>query len=106
MQIGRVCGTVVSTLKHPALAARKLLLVEPWAPAGNASGRVTAAVDTVDAGPGDWVVFLDEGSSASQVLGLQRGPVRTVVVAVLDAVHLSGDPGRRANPLSDKRLTD
>ena len=98
MQIGRVRGTVVSTLKHPALAARKLLLVEPCGPTGRASGPVTAAVDTADAGPGDWVVFLDEGSSASQVLGLQRGPVRTVVVAVLDAVHLTGDPETPRQP--------
>jgi microcompartment protein CcmK/EutM len=91
VNIGRVRGTLVSTLKHPALAARKLLLVEPCDPRGRPSGRVTAAVDVVDAGPGDWVVFLDEGSSASQILGNPRGPLRTVVVGVLDAA--TWDPG-------------
>ena len=70
MQIARVCGTLVSTLKHPALGGRK-----------------TMALDVVEAGPGDWVLVLDEGSSASQVLGIPRGPVRTVVVGVLDAVE-------------------
>ena len=88
MNIARVRGTLVSTLKHPALASCKLLLLEPCDPTGRPNGRLTAAVDTVDAGVGDWVVFLDEGSSASQILANPRGPVRTVVVGILDAVHL------------------
>lgn len=92
MQIGRVRGTLVSTLRHPALAGRKQLLVEPCDPEGRPSGRVTMALDVVDAGVGDWVLILDEGSSASQVLLNPRGPVRTLVVGVVDAVTgLSGD---------------
>ena len=87
MQIARVCGTLVSTLKHPALAGHKLLLVQPCDLDGRPLGRKTAALDVVDAGPGDWVLVLDEGSSASQVLGTPRGPVRTLVIGVLDAVH-------------------
>ena len=87
MQIGRVCGTLVSTLKHPSLAGHKMLLVQPCDPDGRPVGRMTAALDVLDAGPGDWVVVLDEGSSASQVLGTARGPVRTLVVGVLDEVH-------------------
>jgi ethanolamine utilization protein EutN len=87
MQIGRVQGTLVSTLKHPALHGRKLLLVQPCDPQGRAAGRMTMALDVADAGVGDWVLLLDEGSGASQVLGNPRGPVRTLVVGVLDAVH-------------------
>jgi ethanolamine utilization protein EutN len=88
MQIGRVRGNVVATLKHPALAAHKLLLVEPCDPQGRPSGRVMAALDVVDAGPGDWVLLLDEGASASQILANPRGPVRTVVVGVLDDIRV------------------
>lgn len=91
MQVGRVRGTLVSTLRHPALAGRKQLLVEPCDPEGRPSGRVTMALDVVDAGVGDWVLILDEGSSASQVLLNPRGPVRTLVVGVVDAV--TGPPG-------------
>jgi microcompartment protein CcmK/EutM len=90
MQIGRVAGNLVSTLKHPALRDRKLLVVEPCDLAGKPGGRKTVAVDVVDAGPGDWVLFLDEGSSASQILANPRGPVRTVVVGVVDGVSRSG----------------
>lgn len=90
MNIARVRGTLVATLKHPALAGRKLLLIEPCDPAGKPNGRITAAVDGADAGAGDWVLFLDEGSSASQILGNPRGPVRTVIVGVVDALHAPG----------------
>jgi ethanolamine utilization protein EutN len=88
VQIGRVRGTVVATLKHPALRAAKLLLVEPCDPRGRPSGRMLAAVDVVDAGVGDWVVYLDEGASASQILHDPRGPVRTVIVGVLDDIRV------------------
>jgi ethanolamine utilization protein EutN len=90
MQVGRVCGHVVSTLKHPALADRKLLLVELHDLRGRPTNRRTVAVDTVDAGPGDWVLVADEGASASQILSNPRGPVRTVVVGVVDAVSVAG----------------
>jgi len=90
MNIARVRGTLVATLKHPALESQRLLLIEPCDPAGQPCGRITAAVDTVDAGVGDWVVFVDEGSSASQILYNPRGPVRTVIVGVLDAIHTPG----------------
>ena len=89
MQIGRVCGTVVSTLKHAALGGHKLLLVQPHGLDGVPRGRVTAAVDVVDAGPGDWVLLHDEGSGASQILGNPRG----------------ADRARRSNPRRDKGLT-
>jgi microcompartment protein CcmK/EutM len=86
MQIGRVCGTVVATIDHPALADRRLLVVQPYDPRGQAAGAMTMAVDVVDAGIGDWVLVLDEGTSAAQVLGVPRGPIRTVVIGVVDLV--------------------
>ena len=44
------------------------------------------ALDRAQAGPGDWVLVVDEGNSASQVLQKPRGAVRTVIVGVIDAV--------------------
>ena len=98
MQIARVCGHVVATLKHPALGARKLLLVQPYDLAGQPRGRPATALDVVDAGPGDWVLVLDEGSSASQVLENPRGPVRTLVVGVVDAVTPIAAPPPAGTP--------
>jgi microcompartment protein CcmK/EutM len=86
MFLGRVVGDVVATVKHKALEGRKLLLVQPLTGDGVATGRATIAVDVVDAGVGDHVLVIDEGNGAAQALEQPRGPVRTVVVGVVDEV--------------------
>ena len=99
MFVGRVVGTVVATIKHAALEHARLLVVQPYDPEGREDGSPVVALDQVDAGVGDHVLALDEGSSASQILGRPRGPVRTLIVGVVDAVHL--DPSRTSpEPLS------
>jgi len=91
MYIGRVAGTVVATIKHPFFVGRKLLLVDRLDLDGE---RVTTkydiAVDTVRAGIGDHVLVLDEGNSARQVCDVESwGPVRAVIVGIVDHVELS-----------------
>lgn len=88
MQYGRVCGTVVSTMKHAALEGHKMLLVQLYNEDGRPSGAKTLVLDTVGAGADDWVLVLDEGSSASLVLDNPRGPVRGIVVGIIDQFHL------------------
>ena len=86
MFLARVTGVVVATVKHPHLAGRKLLLVTPEPTPGRPPLPAMIAVDSVDAGVGDRVLVADEGNSAAQVLKMARGPVRTVIVGVVDAV--------------------
>ena len=86
MFLGRVVGDVVATIKHRELAHRKLLLIQPLTGDGKPTGRPAIAVDAVDAGIGDHVLVVDEGNSASQVLDRPRGPIRTVVVGVVDEI--------------------
>jgi len=90
MFLARVTGDVVATIKHDELQGRKLLLVQPLTADGAPHGRATIAIDAVDAGVGDHVLVVDEGNSAAQVLARPRGPVRTVVVGVVDAVDREG----------------
>ncbi len=90
MFLARVVGEVVATIKHGDLAHQKLLLVQPVTPDDRAAGKPAIAVDSVDAGPGDLVLVADEGNSAAQVLRRARGPVRTVVVGVVDDVEGGG----------------
>jgi hypothetical protein len=47
-------------------------------------------VDSVDAGGGDVVLVSDEGNAAAQILKKGRGPIRTVIVGVVDQVDLAG----------------
>ena len=96
MFLARVTGEVVATIKHPHLKATKLLLVQPEPVEGRPPAPAVIAVDTVDAGPGDRVLVADEGNAAAQILGLPRGPVRTVVVGVVDEVDVPG-AGPRAD---------
>ncbi len=84
MFLARVVGEVVATVKHPHLAGQKLLLVRPELTPGKPQPAAVIAVDTVDSGVGDRVLVADEGNAAAQVLHLPRGPVRTVIVGVVD----------------------
>ena len=86
MILGRVAGSVHGTIKHPFLEGRTLLLVEKTRPDGTPTGDYLIAVDSVGAGSGERVLVLDEGTGARQVLGSKDGPVRSVVVGIIDAV--------------------
>jgi ethanolamine utilization protein EutN len=83
MKVGKVAGTVISTINIPVLDTHRLLLCDLEDFDGRPSGY-TIAVDVVDAGVGDTVLILDEGSSARQILGLEWGAIRAVVVGIVD----------------------
>jgi len=89
MYIGKVIGTLVSTIKISHLQSRKLLLVDQLDLQGNETGDYDVAVDVAQAGPGDTVLVIDEGNGARQVLGIDPGAVRAVIVGVVDEVALS-----------------
>lgn len=95
MKLGRVVGTVVSTINAPDFDGRTLLLCDLLDPSGAPSGGYLIAVDTVGAGAGETVLILDEGNSARQVLGAPGAPIRTVVVGIVDAVT-GGETGAAA----------
>jgi ethanolamine utilization protein EutN len=89
VNLARVVGEVVATIKHEHLANQKLLLIQPVTPEDAPQGRVAIAVDCAQAGPGDLVLVVDEGNGAAQVLRRGRGAIRTVIVGVVDAVETS-----------------
>jgi ethanolamine utilization protein EutN len=88
MYIGHVFGNVVATIKHPTFDRHKLLLVERLTPDGVPTPRYDLCVDTVQAGVGDTVLVLDEGSSARQILGQPEGAVRAVIIGVIDRIDV------------------
>ena len=90
MYIGKVIGTVVSTIKISHLEGRKLLLVDQVDLQGQETGYYDIAVDVAQAGPGDTVLVIDEGNGARQILGLDPGAVRAVIVGVVDEVTVRG----------------
>ena len=89
MYIGQVFGTVVATIKHETFRGHKLLLVERRMPDGSPTPKYDICVDTVQAGVGDTVLVLDEGSSARQVLNqTPHGAVRAVIVGIIDRIDI------------------
>jgi ethanolamine utilization protein EutN len=89
MYIGKVIGTVVATIKIDHLQDRKLLLVDQLNLDGEETGYYDIAVDVVQAGPGDTVMVIDEGNGARQILGIDPGAVRAVIVGIVDEITLS-----------------
>jgi microcompartment protein CcmK/EutM len=96
MKIGKVLGTVVATLKHEGFNGRKLLLVQPEDPHGKKTETPVVAVDTVCAGAGDRVIFVDEGNSARQVLDWPDGCVRAVIVGYIDEIDIPKDTRKKS----------
>lgn len=91
MYIGRVCGTVVATIKHQAFHGRKLLIVDQLDTNGQPTGAYDICVDVVQAGVGDRVLVMDEGNGARQILQRSVAPVRAVIVGIVDDVALTTD---------------
>lgn len=89
MIVGRVAGTVTTTINHPFYDGKKLLLVERLAPTGELTGDYLIAIDSVGAGFGERVLVLDEGTGARQVVGSATAPLRSVIVGIIDHVDLS-----------------
>ena len=90
MTLGRVIGTVVSTVKLEALSGYKILIVQPVDPQGQDDGAVTLALDSVQAGVGDTVLIVDEGNSARMIVGDSMAPIRTMIVGIVDQVTVGG----------------
>jgi microcompartment protein CcmK/EutM len=86
VKLARVAGTVVSPISHPFFDGQRLLLCDLIDPEGAATGGYLIAVDVVDAGVGERVLVLDEGSSARQIYGITTGPIRSVIVGIVDEI--------------------
>jgi ethanolamine utilization protein EutN len=84
MKVARVIGTVVASAHHPAYDGQKILLVRPEAPDGSPAAKAYVAIDTVQAGIGDQVLVLTEGTGVRQILGKKAGPIRSVIVGIVD----------------------
>ena len=83
MQIARVIGDVVTTVKDENLNGIKLLVLQPLDPDGNASGRTLVAVDAVGAGVGETVFFV-RGKEASFPFHPTEVPADAGIVGIVD----------------------
>lgn len=87
MQLGRVRGTLVATVKSEGLEGVKLLLVEPLDRAQKSAGDPLVCADaTGQAGPGELVYFIG-GREAALALAETFVPVDHAIVGIADDVR-------------------
>jgi ethanolamine utilization protein EutN len=83
MQLARVLGEVVSTIKDANLTGMKMLVLQPLSPAGEASGRTLVALDSVGAGVGENVFFV-RGREAAFPFYPAEPPADATIVGIVD----------------------
>ncbi len=88
MIIGKVTGTVVTTISHPHYKERRLLVVQPLVMPGEKTDEDFIALDSTQAGIGDTVLVNREGGGARQVLKNPEACVISVIVGIIDSIYL------------------
>ena len=92
MFLAKVIGNVVSTHKSPELEGMKLLFIQPYTNQASvliAAGNAVVAVDSVGAGAGEYVLFI-QGSSARLAYNTKTAPADAVIVGIVDSVEVDG----------------
>ncbi|HEY1168621.1 MAG TPA: EutN/CcmL family microcompartment protein [Candidatus Limnocylindrales bacterium] len=88
MQLARVIGTVVATVKTPGLEGIKLLVIQPLDRSLKPTGGQLVAADAIHmAGPGELVYFV-AAREAAQAMPDPFVPVDHAIVGIVDAVSL------------------
>ena len=90
MLIGKVVGSVVATQKDEKLEGRKLLVVQVHDFRDRPTEQYVVAVDAMQAGLGDMVLY-DTGSSARQTTLTENRPCDAVIMAVVDSWDVGGE---------------
>jgi ethanolamine utilization protein EutN len=90
MILGKVVGTVVTTISHRDYKHRRLLVVQPMLLPGDAADEDFIALDNTHAGIGDTVLVNREGNGARQVLNNPDACVISVIVGIVDSVYIEG----------------
>ncbi len=88
MILGKVVGTVVTTISHPDYKNRRLLVVQPLGLEGDKGDDDFIALDNTHAGIGDTVLVNREGNGARQVLKNPDAAVISVIVGIVDSVYI------------------
>ena len=85
MDIGRVVGNVVSTIRNEAMSVGDLLLIVEYEHGGR-----EAAVDTVRSGIGDRVL-ITHGTAARLATGSPNSSIDAAIIALVDSLDEAND---------------
>jgi ethanolamine utilization protein EutN len=83
MQLGRVLGTVTTTVKHPSFQGERLLVVQLESIDGRGDGEPVLVFDRMGAGRGDQVLVTSDAALLQGQLG-KTSPGRWSVMGLPD----------------------
>ena len=89
MIIGKVVGTVVTTISHPHYKNQRILVVQPLVLDGEKPSGDFIAIDNTHAGIGDTVLVNREGNGARQVLNNPDACIISVIIGIVDSVAIT-----------------
>lgn len=84
MQLARVIGTVVATIKNESLEGRKLLVIQSLNKDLAPAGKAMVAIDAVGAGVGE-LVFWCRGKEASFPFKREDTPTDCTIIGIVDS---------------------
>ena len=84
MQISRVVGHAVATVKHPTLKGWRLLIVQPLKANGAEDGEPLLAIDNLGAAREDLVILSYDLAGVDEMMGHTDSPVRGLVLGICD----------------------
>ena len=86
MTEGIVLGSVTSTVKHPSLNGKKLLVVQILDAKGEPKGRPEVIVDCAGAGKDDRVIVSHDGIFMTELYNDSKIPIRGWLGGIIDEV--------------------
>ena len=97
MQIARVIGRLVATVKQDTLSAVALQWIQPVTAGGRSSGKPLVAVDRIGVGPGETIYYI---TSREAALTLEN-PFAAVDAGIVGRVDWVNVDGARVAPAGE-----
>ena len=99
MNLARVIGSVWATRKHPGLEGLTMLLIQPLTSETQAAGSPLSAFDSVGAGPGELVYYVDQYEATLAFPERSLVPIDAAIVGIVDRLD---DESQRVLSSADK----
>lgn len=84
MQLARVVGHAVATVKHASMTGWKLLLAQPLTAGGQPDGEPQLVIDSLGASDQRLVLICNDGKGARELVRSANSPVRWFVMGIVD----------------------
>jgi ethanolamine utilization protein EutN len=89
MDIGKICGVIVSSQKDPSLEGSKICIVQPLDENRNPIGKPVIATDHTSSAGVDEIVYYVTGGDAAVAHPDRDMPVDIAIVGIVDFIDVT-----------------